>query len=260
MARADWRSASAYEDLRSLDAPAFAYEFLRRNPDFLSDHSAPARRAGNASTLDADEVEAFAQRWGVRFRSASYIAPRRAPLYGRPGLPSVVTLANAPEDLADPRTSRSIAQSPIGILDNRPKTIRSSNCAAHACACTRSTHLAASPLRPPATRPAFRNPRRRRAPAVARTDRPQAGSRSRHAHARAAQSAHPRAARARWPARGSELSRDRRRFSSTPRQSPSAIGFPTNCAIRPAASSALGFAMMRGGYRRLLLYPYRRRV
>ena len=68
MARADWRSASAYEDLRPLDAPAFAYEFLLRNPNFLSDHARLARSSRNR-TLDAVEAEAFAQRWGVRFQA-----------------------------------------------------------------------------------------------------------------------------------------------------------------------------------------------
>lgn len=68
MARADWRSADAYEGLRTLDAPAFAYEFLCRNPDFLSDHARLAR-GSRKRTLDAVEAEAFAQRWGVRFRA-----------------------------------------------------------------------------------------------------------------------------------------------------------------------------------------------
>jgi Family of unknown function (DUF6499) len=68
MARADWRSASAYEDLRPLDAPAFAYEFLLRNPDFLSDHARLARSSRNR-TLEAVEAEAFARRWGVRFQA-----------------------------------------------------------------------------------------------------------------------------------------------------------------------------------------------
>jgi hypothetical protein len=68
MARADWRSASAYEDLRPLDAPDFAYEFLLRNPDFLSDHARLARSSRNR-TPDAVEAEAFARRWGVRFQA-----------------------------------------------------------------------------------------------------------------------------------------------------------------------------------------------
>jgi len=68
MARADWRSAGAYESLRTLDAPAFAYEFLCRNPDFLSDHARLARSSRNR-TLNAAEAETFARRWGVRFRT-----------------------------------------------------------------------------------------------------------------------------------------------------------------------------------------------
>ena len=44
MARPDWRSASAYEELRPLDAPAFAYEFLCRNPEFLADHARLTRK------------------------------------------------------------------------------------------------------------------------------------------------------------------------------------------------------------------------
>ncbi|MBN9565985.1 MAG: hypothetical protein J0H79_00050 [Alphaproteobacteria bacterium] len=67
MARTDWRSASAYEELRPLDAPAFAYEFLRRNPEFLTDHARLARKSRNR-TLDPAEAEAFAVRWGVRFQ------------------------------------------------------------------------------------------------------------------------------------------------------------------------------------------------
>ena len=67
MARADWRSASAYEELRTLDAPAFAYEFLCRNPEFLADR-ARLTRAGRKRSLQAAETEEFSRRWGVRFR------------------------------------------------------------------------------------------------------------------------------------------------------------------------------------------------
>jgi len=67
MARADWRSAGAYEDLRPLDAPAYAYEFLRRNADFLADHARLTRKA-QTQTLDDAEAEEFARRWGLRFQ------------------------------------------------------------------------------------------------------------------------------------------------------------------------------------------------
>ncbi len=81
MARADWRSASAYEDLRPLDAPAFAYEFLCRNPDFLSDHARLAR-SSRKRTLDPVEAEVFARRWGVRFRAKLKFRTTRRTLDG----------------------------------------------------------------------------------------------------------------------------------------------------------------------------------
>jgi Family of unknown function (DUF6499) len=63
----DWRSPAAYEPLRSLGAPGFAWEFLRRNRAFQRDRQkleqAAARRA-----LSAEELDGFARRWGVRFR------------------------------------------------------------------------------------------------------------------------------------------------------------------------------------------------
>lgn len=69
MSRADWRSADAYESLRSLDAPGFAWEYLRRNPEFLRDQH-KLERAAHQGTLDPADMEAFTRRWGVRFREA----------------------------------------------------------------------------------------------------------------------------------------------------------------------------------------------
>ena len=68
MSGADWRSADVYEALRSFDAPAFAYEFLSRNPDFLADHARLSRTARRGA-LTETEAQAFAERWGVRFHS-----------------------------------------------------------------------------------------------------------------------------------------------------------------------------------------------
>lgn len=86
MAHADWRSASAYEDLRPLDAPAFAYEFLLRNPDFLSDHARLARDS-RKQPLDPIEAEAFARRWGVRFQAKSRTRTRRRRALDGPDAP-----------------------------------------------------------------------------------------------------------------------------------------------------------------------------
>ena len=67
MSCTEWRSPAAYEHLRSLDAPGFAWEFLSRNPAFERDCNR-LERAGDQGPLSADELDDFARRWGVRFR------------------------------------------------------------------------------------------------------------------------------------------------------------------------------------------------
>ena len=62
-----WRSAEAYEALRSLDAPGFAWQYLRRNPGFQQDHKQLARRSQRNEVI-AHQTAAFADRWGVRFQ------------------------------------------------------------------------------------------------------------------------------------------------------------------------------------------------
>ena len=70
MARADWRSAAAYEHLRALDAPGVAWEFLSRNAEFEEDNRKLEAISRNR-VLTADELDGFARRWGLRFRQAS---------------------------------------------------------------------------------------------------------------------------------------------------------------------------------------------
>lgn len=70
MARADWRSAAAYEHLRALDAPGVAWEFLSRNGEFEED-SWKLEAISRNRVLTADELDGFAHRWGLRFRQAS---------------------------------------------------------------------------------------------------------------------------------------------------------------------------------------------
>ena len=67
MGRVDWRSPEGYEELRSLDAPGFALEFLSRNPEFQRDREA-LRQAASGGVLDPVSEDAFAKRWGLRFR------------------------------------------------------------------------------------------------------------------------------------------------------------------------------------------------
>src|SRR5271170_2444413 len=66
MTSEDWRSPAQYEDLRSLDGPGFAWEYLRRNSAFIKERTS-LERDKRRGKLDPDEAEAFARRWGVRF-------------------------------------------------------------------------------------------------------------------------------------------------------------------------------------------------
>ena len=62
----DWRSPARYDDLRSLDGPGFAWEYLRRNNAFIRQRTS-LERADRRGKLDPDAAEAFARHWGVRF-------------------------------------------------------------------------------------------------------------------------------------------------------------------------------------------------
>ncbi|WP_370544275.1 MULTISPECIES: transcriptional regulator domain-containing protein [unclassified Gluconobacter] len=73
MSRANWRSAGAYEGLRSLDAPAFALQFVSRNRDFIRER-ATLQRALRRGALMQPDAEAFARRWGLRFRKCPHCA------------------------------------------------------------------------------------------------------------------------------------------------------------------------------------------
>ena len=79
MARGDWTSPAAYEELGSLDAPGFAGEYLDRNPDFTQDRRR-LERADRRGVLTQAEVDAFARRWGLRFRAGHWGRRRLRPL------------------------------------------------------------------------------------------------------------------------------------------------------------------------------------
>lgn len=65
MSSRDWRSESAYEELNTASLRDLAWEYLRRNPDYVRDHAeataAPSEHAAAAT----------AQTWGLRFRRRS---------------------------------------------------------------------------------------------------------------------------------------------------------------------------------------------
>jgi hypothetical protein len=67
--RPNWRDAGAYGRLQSLDAPGFAWEFLKRNPSFVAELES-LKVTSKRRKLTPSELEQFSLRWGVRIRGA----------------------------------------------------------------------------------------------------------------------------------------------------------------------------------------------
>ena len=65
MSKFDWRSADTYTELLDVDAAAFAWEYLRRNPDYCRDYAALADIAGQEML----HSPAMRRKWGVCFRT-----------------------------------------------------------------------------------------------------------------------------------------------------------------------------------------------
>lgn len=63
----DWRSPAAYKFAKSIPAAGFAWEYLRRDEEY--------RREFQAITAsrepEPEQLEAFVQRWGLRFSHRS---------------------------------------------------------------------------------------------------------------------------------------------------------------------------------------------
>ena len=59
----DWRSAAAYQHAKGIPVSGFAWEYLRRDDDYHRDFERVNRRKSLAATT----LEAFSQRWGLRF-------------------------------------------------------------------------------------------------------------------------------------------------------------------------------------------------
>ena len=66
MTRPNWRDGDGYKALMALDAPGFAWEFLKRNRAFVEELRF-LKRVQQRRKLTRAERELFALRWGVRF-------------------------------------------------------------------------------------------------------------------------------------------------------------------------------------------------
>lgn len=60
----DWRAPAAYRHTKTMPAAGFAWEYLRRNDEYRHEYQELAA----SQQPDAHTLEAFAQRWGLRFR------------------------------------------------------------------------------------------------------------------------------------------------------------------------------------------------
>jgi len=67
MLRIDWRSPAAYIHVKRIPVAGFAWEYLRRNDDYLNDFQTIA----GAKTPASEALDAFARRWGLRFPARS---------------------------------------------------------------------------------------------------------------------------------------------------------------------------------------------
>lgn len=75
MPHGEWQSDAAYKDKLALDPPQYAFEYLRRNRDFVRDTQRLERRL-KQGTLTRQMRTDYARRWGLRFRE---VHPRRRP-------------------------------------------------------------------------------------------------------------------------------------------------------------------------------------
>ena len=92
--RSDWRSSSAAETLSQLDRAGFAWEFLRRNPDYRKDYS----RIADDAEGGAQAAATIGERWGLVFRLPPELPAADAPVVWRPELlPHSVILVPAPD-------------------------------------------------------------------------------------------------------------------------------------------------------------------
>ncbi|EPH0448349.1 transcriptional regulator domain-containing protein [Pseudomonas aeruginosa] len=63
MLRVDWRAPGAYGHAKAIPPAGFAWEYLRRHEDYHRDF----QTISHMKEPTASELDAFSQRWGLRF-------------------------------------------------------------------------------------------------------------------------------------------------------------------------------------------------
>lgn len=73
MPNTDWRTPATYAHAQNLSTAGFAWEFLRRDPDYRRDF----RRVKASPRGMVEPQTTFADRWGLRFPGGPQPACRR---------------------------------------------------------------------------------------------------------------------------------------------------------------------------------------
>lgn len=112
MSSADWRSSIAYEALDILPSRALAWEYLRRNPEYVSDFV-------EADTVPRVSADAIAQAWGLRFAADPRLPAHETPVFwSAHAVTAVVMLAELPSGFATTLTAELPKHSVERIADD----------------------------------------------------------------------------------------------------------------------------------------------
>ncbi|MDF3810759.1 MULTISPECIES: DUF6499 domain-containing protein [Rhodopseudomonas] len=63
MLKIDWRQAAPYQHAKVISASGLAWEYLRRDDDYRRAYERVKRRKAKSAEI----LEAFSERWGLRF-------------------------------------------------------------------------------------------------------------------------------------------------------------------------------------------------
>ncbi|MGH7087780.1 MAG: DNA -binding domain-containing protein [Stellaceae bacterium] len=249
-----WRDAANYAFLETLPPAGCAWEFLRRNPDYQK-----AWRALHSEGNPSSEGNAEAAFWGLlRFESPERDA-RVANVFWTPtSLPSMIPLTSLPPELADPnRTLNTLSLQPVLAQHGPARLIRRQGAQFH-------LHILDGPgeRMACAVLPIDKLFEIRAAAAIrlwrGLTGRPLGRDRTELPAARRARlvlalrALDGRLAKASYRGIAEEL------FGSS--RIPDRGWKIHDLRDRTVRLARLGFSLMEGGYRRLLLYPYRGRI
>jgi hypothetical protein len=64
-----WQRRNVFVLLNTLDRSGFAFEFLRRNPEFRNERSRRLARLGEEIASDPHHRQSLLNNWGLLFRS-----------------------------------------------------------------------------------------------------------------------------------------------------------------------------------------------